>query len=75
MTDVVLLNVNDPSNAEELYFYDAQNDAAWDWVANANTSWTGSGSYSDVLLIPTEDALLMVYVDSNYGTMACIAIQ
>jgi hypothetical protein len=29
---------------------------------------------SDVLLMPTEDALLMAYIDSNAGTMSCVAI-
>jgi len=75
--DVVLLNVNDPAAAEEIYIHHGDYDAEWEWVGESGTnhSWTGLGTYSDVLLIPTEDALLMVYVDSNYGAMACVAIR
>lgn len=75
MADAVLLDINEPSSAKQLYIHDGQNDAVWDWSVNANTSWTGSGTYSDILLVPTEDALLMYYVDSNYGTMAGIAVR
>lgn len=75
MADAVLLDINEPSSAKHVYKHDGQNDAAWDWTVPANTSWTGSGTYSDILLVPTEDALLMVYVDGNYGTTACIAIN
>jgi hypothetical protein len=74
-TDVVLLDVTDPTAAKELYVYNGDGDAAWDWGAGVNNSWTGGGTFSDVLLAPTADGMLMVYVDSNYGTMACIAIQ
>lgn len=73
--DVVLLDVTDPSAAKELYVYNGDGDAAWDWGAGVNNSWTGGGTYSDVLLAPAADGMLMVYIDSNYGTMACIAIQ
>jgi hypothetical protein len=74
-TDVVLLDVTDPTAAKELYVYNGDGDAAWDWGAGVNNSWTGGGTFSDVLLAPTADGMLMVYVDSNYGTMACIAIK
>ena len=73
--DAVLLDVNDPAAAKHVYTHHGDGDAAWDWEAGVNGSWTGLGTYSDVLLIPTEDALLMVYVDSNYGAMACVAIR
>ena len=74
-TDVVLLDVNDPAAATLLYKHAGDGDADWDWTAGVNNSWTGLGTYSDVLLAPTADALLMVYVDSNYGTIGCVAIQ
>ena len=73
--DAVLLDVNDPAAAKYLYKHAGDGDAAWDWGAGVNYSWTGGGTYSDVLLAPTADALLMVYVDSNYGTVGCVAIQ
>lgn len=73
--DVILLNVNNPAAAEHVYTHHGDGDVAWDWAAGVNPSWTGLGTYSDVLLVPTADALLMVYVDSNYGAMACVAIK
>ena len=74
-TDVILLNVNNPAAAEHVYTHHGDGDVAWDWSAGVNPSWTGLGTYSDVLLVPTADALLMIYVDSNYGAMACVAIK
>ena len=73
--DVFLLNVNNPAAAEHVYTLHGDGDADWDWTAGVNPNWTGLGTYSDVLLVPTADALLMVYVDSNYGAMACVAIK
>lgn len=73
--DVFLLNVNNPAAAEHVYTHHGDGDADWDWTAVVNPNWTGLGTYSDVLLVPTADALLMVYVDSNYGAMACVAIK
>ena len=73
--DVILLNVNNPAAAEHVYTHHGDGDVAWDWSAGVNPSWTGLGTYSDVLLVPTADALLMIYVDSNYGAMACVAIK
>lgn len=73
--DVFLLNVNNPAAAEHVYTHHGDGDANWDWTAGVNPNWTGLGTYSDVLLVPTADALLMVYVDSNYGAMACVAIK
>ena len=72
--DMLLLNVNNPASATHYYTYsgtyDVVRDDAW-----ANTWWTGTGANSDILLIPTEDALLMVGADSNYGTLTCVAIM
>ena len=73
--DALLLDVNDPAAAQLLYKHAGDGDADWDWGAGVNNSWTGGGTYSDVLLVPTADTLLMVYVDSNYGTIGCVAIQ
>ena len=74
-TDVVLLDVNDPAAAKHIYTYNGDGDADWDWTAGVNNSWTGGGTFSDVLLAPSEDTLLMVYVDGNYGTIGCVAIK
>ena len=74
-TDVVLLDVNNPAAAQHVYTHNGDGDADWDWTAGVNNSWTGGGACSDVLLVPTADTLLMVYVDSQYGTIGCIAIQ
>lgn len=72
--DAILLNVNDPATAQHVYTaagtYDVIRDEAW-----ANTQFTYGGTYSDVLLVPTADALLMVYIDTNFGSMACVAIK
>lgn len=71
---MILLDVNDPSAATYVYnyecTYDVERDDAW-----ANLWWTGNGIYSDIMLVPTEDALLMIGADSNYGTFTCIAIM
>ena len=74
-TDVMLLNVNDPAAAELVYKHAGDGDVAWDWDAGVNPSWTGLGTYSDVLLVPAEEDILMIYVDSNYGAMACVAVR
>ena len=74
-SDVILLNVNNPAAAEYVYTHHGDGDVAWDWAAGVNPSWTGAGTYSDVVLIPAGDTLLMVYVDTNYGAMACVAIN
>jgi len=73
--DAVLLNVNDPAAAQFVYKHQGDGDVAWDWEAGVNPSWTGLGTFSDVLLVPTEDALLMLYADTNYGAIACISIK
>lgn len=75
MADAVLLDVNDPAAAKHLYTHYGDGDAAWDWAAGVNNSWTGGGTYSDVLLATSEDTMLMVYVDSQYGTIGCVAIK
>lgn len=69
-----LLNVDTPSSATLVYTYSGTYDIARndDW---SSKDWTGKGTYSDVLLVPTAEALLMVYVDSNFGSMSCIAIK
>ena len=73
--DVILLNVNNPAAAEHVYTHHGDGDVAWDWAAGVNPSWTGAGTYSDALLVPAGDTLLVLYVDSNYGALACVAIN
>ena len=74
-TDVVILNVNDPAAAQHVYTHHGDGDVAWDWSAGVNPSWTGAGTNSDVILVPAGDTMLMVYVDSNYGALACVALK
>ncbi len=74
-TDVILLNVNNPASAEFVYKHLGDGDAEWDWSVGVNNSWTGLGTFSDVLLVPTENTLLMIYADTNYGAMACVEIK
>jgi hypothetical protein len=71
---MVLLNVNDPAAAAHVYTYTDPLDGR-DYATWGNLYWTGGGTYNDVLLVSTEDTLLMVGVDSNYGTITCVAIQ
>ena len=72
--DAILLNVDEPTAAQHVYTYagtyDVTRDDSW-----ANQNWTGAGTHSDILLYPTEDALVMTYVDANYGAMASVAIK
>ena len=72
--DMVLLNVTDRASATHVYTYsnplDGRDPASW-----ANLYWTGGGAYSDILLIPTDEAILMIGADGNYGTVTCVAIM
>lgn len=77
--DAILLNIDNPAAAELVYKYAGDLD-----VARAedftNLDWTSESSqtsrpYSDVLLVPTSDALLMLYIDAPFGAMTCVAIQ
>ena len=72
--DAVLLNVDDPAAAQHVYTYSGTPDVerAEDWT---NLNWTGLGTYSDILIYPTEDALMMLYIDGNYGAMSCVAVK
>lgn len=72
--DPILLDVTEPASAKYVFKHAGDNDVVRD-DAWTNTWWTGKGTYSDVLLMPTENALLVVYVDSNYGAIACVAIK
>lgn len=67
---VILLDVTTPSAANKVFDFSCANfvhrDESW-----ANLDWTGVGAYSDVLLVPTEDALLMYYVDANFNVIGC----
>lgn len=77
--EAILLNVDDPAAAQHVYTYsgtyDVTRSEAW-----ANLNWTSPAEQtefpsSDVLLYPTNDALVMVYIDAAFGAMACVAIQ
>ncbi len=76
--EVHILDVTDPANATLVYKYSASYDVVRDesWV---NTQFTEGGdtstSFSDVLLYSAGDALVMVYIDANYGSMACVEIK
>ena len=72
--DMVLLNIDDPASSEHLYTYAGTGDVqrAEDWT---NLYWTDKGTFSDIILIPTDDVLLMIGADSNYGTITCVAIM
>ena len=72
--DMAILNINDPTAATLVYEHTGEFDVerSGDW---ANLWWTGKGIFSDIVLIPTEEALLMVGADSNYGTLTCIALM
>ena len=69
-TDVVLLDITNPAEAKDVYAIDCDGmvHRADDW---SNLDWTDAGSYSDVLLVPTDDALLIYYVDANFNVIGC----
>lgn len=85
--DMVLVDVTDPSAGTLVYEYlgefdvprgDNPNKAGegtWD-----NLWWTDPEGqtmhyYSDILLIPTDEAILMIGADSAYGTLTCVAVM
>lgn len=81
--DAILLNVNDPAAAQHVYTYSGTNDVTRDenW---ANTDWIGNPDAdgqqtpfpnSDILIFPTADAFVMVYVDAAFGAMSCVALR
>ena len=77
--DAILLNVNDPAVAQHVYTYAGTSDVerADDW---SNLSWTGAAQQtefpnSDILIFPTADALVMVYVDAAFGAMSCVTVK
>ncbi len=72
--DAILLDITDSAAAKLVYSYDGYGDVERDGEG-ANLDWTNLGNHSDILLVPTDDALLMVYVDTNYGAMSCIAVR
>lgn len=69
-TDVVLLDITNPAAATEVYAIDCDGmvNRAEDW---SNLDWTDAGAHSDVLLAPTDDALLIYYVDANFNVIGC----
>ena len=81
-TTLILLDIDNPEAAEELYRHsgefdvprgdspDKAGEGTWD-----NLWWTGGGAHSDIVLIPTDEAILMIGADSNYGTITCVAVM
>ncbi len=81
--EALLLNVDNPAAASLVYTYSATYDVTRDenW---ANMDWVGDPAAdgrqtpfpnSDVLIFPTEDAIVMAYVDAAYGALACVAVK
>lgn len=77
--DMRLLDVDNPSAASLVYeysgTYDVERNSEW-----VNLWWNYPEQqtkyhYSDILLVPTEEALLMIGADSAYGTIVCVAIM
>ena len=68
--DVVVLNVDDPASASEYYVHYGDYDVSRD-EGYMDLNWTGLGTFSDVLLMETGGELLAIYIDSNYGALAC----
>ena len=81
--DAILLNVDDPAAATHVYTYsgtyDVVRDENWantDWVGNpANDARQTDFPSGDILVFPTEDAVVMVYVDAAFGAMSCVAVK
>ena len=81
--EATLLNVDNPAAAQKIYTYSGTYDVtrAEDW---ANLNWTGNTALpgaqtefpnSDVLIYPTADAIVMVYVDAAFGAMSSVAVK
>lgn len=77
--DAILLNVDNPAAATLVYTYsgtpDVERSETW-----ANLWWNAADAQtgfpnSDILVSPTTDALVMVYVDAAYGAMSCVAVR
>ena len=68
--DVLLLDVTNPEAAAKVFAVDCDGfvDRDADW---ANLDWTGVGASSDVVLVPTKDALMIYYVDVNFNIIGC----
>ncbi len=69
-TDVWVLDVTNKTAAEKVFTVNCDNmvERNSDW---ANLDWTGYGAFSDVLLIPANDALMVYYIDVNYNIIGC----
>ena len=69
-TDVILLDVTDPAAAEKVFAVDCDSlvDRDEDW---ANLDWTEAGASSDVVLVPTDEALMIYFMDVNFNIIGC----
>ena len=67
-TDVYILDASDKANMEPVLHVDCDSyvsrDGAW-----ANLNWTEGGAYSDIILVPTESALFVAYIDTNFNVL------
>lgn len=72
--EAILLDITDPAKAEFIYSYSASYDVERDdkWQ---NLQFTAAGTFSDILLASTKEGLIMAYVDSNFGSMACVVLN
>ncbi len=71
---LVILDATDPDSAEVVMKYSFDNlvkrDENW-----ANTNWTGTGAFSDVLLTTTGNTMHAYFIDTNFNVLGCIEIQ
>lgn len=68
--EVILLDVSNPSSATQVFSFTCSNFVHRD-DAGKHLDWTDHGTHSDVLLVPTDDALLIYYVDGNFNVIGC----
>ena len=67
-TDVYILDASDKANMEPVLHVDCDSYVSrdGDW---ANLNWTEGGAYSDIILVPTESALFVAYIDTNFNVL------
>ena len=67
-TDVYILDATDKTALEPVIHVDCDSYVSrgdgW-----ANLNWTEGGAYSDIILVPTESALFVAYIDTNFNVL------
>ena len=68
-TDVYVLDASNKASIENVVMHIdcdsyVSRDDAW-----ANLNWTGGGTYSDIILVPTDSALMIGYIDTNFNVL------